>query len=109
MSAFDIFQEFQFKQYNNWKIADGFESVPAACSLVAVDSKRGLIYTACDNKITVLKSGDNVDKEWRKEYILPAKVSRLSLNCDCSLLAIALHCPTAYIYNAASFTQQVRI
>ncbi|XP_046739282.1 nuclear pore complex protein Nup214-like [Diprion similis] len=98
--------EFQFKQSTHQKISDGFSSIPVACSLVAIDGKRGLIYTACDQKITALKSGDNPDKEWKKEFVLPAKVTRIAFNCDCSFLAIVFDSPTAYIYNAASVVQQ---
>ncbi|XP_012252993.2 nuclear pore complex protein Nup214 [Athalia rosae] len=92
--------EFQFKESSTSKISNGFTSVPASCSLVVVDGKRGLLYTSCENQIIVLKSGDNADKHWRKEYVLPANITRLALNCDCSFLAVTFHHPTAYIYNA---------
>ncbi|XP_046612057.1 nuclear pore complex protein Nup214 isoform X1 [Neodiprion virginianus] len=98
--------EFQFKQSTHWKISDGFSSIPVACSLIAVDGKRGLIYTACDHKIIVLKSGHSLDKEWRKEFVMPAKVTCLAFNCNCSYLAVVFDSPTAYIYNAASVVQQ---
>ena len=103
-----IFQEFQFKQSNTSKILDAFTSTPTACSLLAADKKRGLLYAGQNNKIIILKPGEDSDPEWKIEFNVPLVVSKLTLNCDCTYLAVA-HGPMVLIYDAEALTKNVRL
>ncbi|KAK9306276.1 hypothetical protein QLX08_002997 [Tetragonisca angustula] len=93
-------QDFQFKQSCTSQILDAFISIPTACSLLAADKKRGLLYAGQNNKIIILKPGDDTDPKWKIEFNVPLVVSKLTLNCDCSYLAIASHEPMVLIYDA---------
>ena len=97
-------QEFQFKQSNTSKILDAFTSTPTACSLLAADKKRGLLYAGQNNKIIILKPGEDSDPEWKIEFNVPVVVSKLTLNCDCTYLAVA-HGPMVLIYDAEALTK----
>lgn len=100
-------QEFQFKQSHTSQILDAFSSVPRACSLLAADKKRGLIYAGQSNKIIILKPGEDSDPEWKLEFNISVAVSKLMLNCDCSYLAVAPHGPLILIYDAQALTKNV--
>ncbi|CAD1469021.1 unnamed protein product, partial [Heterotrigona itama] len=91
--------DFQFKQSCISQILDAFISIPTACSLLAADKKRGLLYAGQNNKIIILKP-DDTDPEWKIEFNIPLVVSKLTLNCDCSYLAVASHEPMILIYDA---------
>ncbi|KAF3425213.1 hypothetical protein E2986_06716 [Frieseomelitta varia] len=93
-------QDFQFKQSCTSQILDAFISIPTACSLLAADKKTGLLYAGQNNKIIILKPGDDTDPKWKIEFNVPVIVSKLTLNCDCSYLAIASHEPMVLIYDA---------
>lgn len=48
----------------------------------------------------------------RRTVNLPSQPTHLSVNCDCTLLCVVVEkesCPTALIYNIASFATQVCI
>ncbi|XP_024942691.1 nuclear pore complex protein Nup214 isoform X2 [Cephus cinctus] len=97
-------QDFQFKQSGVEQLCDAFTTIPTSCSLVAADGKRGLLYVAWSNKITILKPG--IDGTERKlEHAFPNTISRITLNCDCSYLAVTFSQPAASIYNAASLVK----
>ncbi|XP_076755407.1 nuclear pore complex protein Nup214 [Xylocopa sonorina] len=98
-------QEFQFKQSNTCQILDAFTSVPTACSLLAADKKRGLLYAGQNDKIVILKPGENCDPEWKIELNLSVAVSKLMLNCDCTYLAVAPNGPLILIYDAQALTK----
>lgn len=102
-----IFQEFQFKQSNISQILDAFSSIPTACSLLVTDKKRGLLYIGQNNKIIMLKPGEDNDPEWKVEFNIPVAVSKLTLNCDCSYLAVAAHGSIILIYDAQALTKNV--
>ncbi|XP_033300665.1 nuclear pore complex protein Nup214 [Bombus bifarius] len=97
-------QEFQFKQSNISQILDAFTSIPTACSLLAADKRRGLLYAGQNNKIIILKPGEDSDPEWKIEFNVPLVVSKLTLNCDCTYLAVA-HGPMVLIYDAEALTK----
>lgn len=103
-----ISQEFQFKQSNTHQLLDAFTSVPDTCSLLAADKKRGLLYAGQDNKIFMIKPGENSDPEWKIEFNVPGVVSKLALNCDCSYLAVAQDGPAILVYDAQALTKNVR-
>ncbi|KOX79380.1 hypothetical protein WN51_09218 [Melipona quadrifasciata] len=98
-------QDFQFKQSCTSQILDAFISIPTACSLLAADKKRGLLYAGQNNKIIILKPGDDTNPEWKIEFNLSLVVSKLTLNCDCSYLAVAFHEPMVLIYDAQALTK----
>ncbi|XP_017880713.1 nuclear pore complex protein Nup214 [Ceratina calcarata] len=98
-------QEFQFKQSYTCHVLDAFASVPAACSLLAADRKRGLLYAAQHNKIIVLKPEENKDPKWKLELNVPVAVSKLMLNCDCTYLAVAPCGPLVLIYDAQALAR----
>lgn len=102
-----IFQDFQFKQSCTSQILDAFISIPTACSLLAADKKRGLLYAGQNNKIIILKPGDDTDPEWKIEFNVPLVISKLTLNCDCSYLAVTSHEPMILIYDAQALTKNV--
>ncbi|XP_003699889.2 nuclear pore complex protein Nup214 [Megachile rotundata] len=93
-------QEFQFKQSHTSQILDAFTSIPIACSLVTADKRRGLLYVGQDDKIIILKPGEDSDPEWKLKLNMPIPISKLMLNCDCSYLAVAPHGPLILIYDA---------
>ncbi|CAL7947823.1 unnamed protein product [Xylocopa violacea] len=98
-------QEFQFKQSNTCQILDAFTSIPTACSLLAADKKRGLLYAGQNDKIVILKPGENCDPEWKIELNISLAVSKLMLNCDCTYLAVAPNGPLILIYDAQALTK----
>ncbi|XP_043254325.1 nuclear pore complex protein Nup214-like [Colletes gigas] len=98
-------QEFQFKQSHTSQILNAFESIPIACSLLVADKKRGLLYIGQDNKINILKPGEDSDPEWSIEVQIPVAISKLTLSCDCSYLAVAPHRPSILIYNAQALVR----
>ncbi|XP_054007448.1 nuclear pore complex protein Nup214 [Hylaeus anthracinus] len=93
-------QEFQFKQSHISQILNAYESIPIACNLLAADKKRALLYIGQNNKINILKPGEDSDPEWKVEVNIPVFVSKLALSCDCSYLAVVPHGPSILIYNA---------
>ncbi|KOC66043.1 Nuclear pore complex protein Nup214 [Habropoda laboriosa] len=95
-------QEFQFKQSKTCQILDAFTSIPTACSLLAADRKRGLLFAGQNNKIIILKPGEDADPEWKVEFNISVAVSKLMLSCDCSYLAVASHGPVILIYDVQS-------
>ncbi|CAK9812723.1 Nuclear pore complex protein Nup214 [Anthophora quadrimaculata] len=95
-------QEFQFKQSNTCQILDAFASKPTACSLLAADKKRGLLFAGQNNKIIIVKPGEDADPEWKVEFNLSVAVSKLMLSCDCSYLAVVPHGPSILIYDVQS-------
>ncbi|XP_076673706.1 nuclear pore complex protein Nup214 isoform X2 [Andrena cerasifolii] len=92
-------QEFQFKQSNTSQVVDAFTSISLACSLLAADKRRGLLYIGQHNKIIILKPGESSDPEWRIEFEIPVSISKLMLSCDCSYLAVVPHGPSVLIYD----------
>ncbi|XP_034934522.1 nuclear pore complex protein Nup214 [Chelonus insularis] len=96
-------QEFQFKQDQLIQAYENFKNIPISCNLILADSKRGLIYTAYENKLTVFKS--NLSNDWRLDHNLPSVISRLSISCDCSYVGITFNSPTAHIYKASSISK----
>ena len=74
---------------------------------MAADKKRGLLYAGQNNKIIILKPGDDTDPKWKIEFNVPLVVSKLTLNCDCSYLAIASHEPMVLIYDAQALIKNV--
>ena len=104
-----FFKELQFKQSSIHQISESFTSVPLNCNLVAADGKRGLLYVGHKNKITVLKLGNETNIEWKIDLVLPDIVSKLSLSCDFSYLAVTLSAPVVLIYSAASLSRNVSI
>ncbi|XP_012277239.1 nuclear pore complex protein Nup214 [Orussus abietinus] len=99
-------QEFLFKQFSTRRICDNQVTVSPACSLLAADGKRGLLYVAYDNKITVLKGGSHSELEQKVEHVLPNTICKISLSCDCNYIAVTLLRPAAFIYNASSFVKK---
>ncbi|XP_033227685.1 nuclear pore complex protein Nup214-like isoform X2 [Belonocnema kinseyi] len=100
-------QELVFKQSSIHQISENFTSVPTSCNLVAADGKRGLLYVGHKNKITVLKLGNEANIEWKIDLQLPDIISRLSLSCDFSYLAVTLSAPAVLIYSAAALSKNV--
>ncbi|KAK2586342.1 hypothetical protein KPH14_010634 [Odynerus spinipes] len=96
-------QEFLFKQASISQICSSFSSIPIACSLVAVDKKRGLLYVAHENKLTILVSGSEIDTEHKIEISLPFFISKISFSCDYSYLAVTPLEPKVLIYDACAF------
>lgn len=96
-------QEFLFKQASITQICSSFSSVPIAYNLVAVDKKRGLLYIANDNKLTILVSGSEIDTEKKIEKTQPFFIAKISFSCDYSYLAITLCEPIVFIYDAHAF------
>ncbi|XP_078045494.1 nuclear pore complex protein Nup214 [Augochlora pura] len=98
-------QEFQFKQSCISQILDGYKSVPVACSLITADKKRGLLYAGQNNKIVVLKPGEDSDPEWKFEVETTIIICKLMLNCDCSYLAVVPQGPSVLIYNVQALSK----
>ncbi|XP_057327879.1 nuclear pore complex protein Nup214 [Microplitis mediator] len=97
-------QDFQFKQSAVRQVYESIKQIPSACNLIVADAKRGLLYTATDDKLTVQKS-DSSSNDWRLDYKLPYPVSRLSMSCDYSYLAVTFNRSTAHIYSASSLSK----
>lgn len=102
-----FFQEFQFKQSNTSQIIDAFTSIPIACSLLAADKKRGLLYIGQNNRLLILKPGEDSDPEWKIEVEISIIVSKLMLSCDCSYLAIIPHGPFVLVYDVQALVRGV--
>nr|XP_033326444.1 nuclear pore complex protein Nup214 isoform X1 [Megalopta genalis] len=98
-------QEFQFKQSCISQILDAYTTVPIACSLVTVDKKRGLLYVGQNNKIVVLKPGEDSDPEWKIELETTVIICKLILNCDCSYLAVVPQGPSVLIYDVQALSK----
>ncbi|XP_066588198.1 nuclear pore complex protein Nup214 isoform X2 [Prorops nasuta] len=99
-------QEFQFKQSTVHQILDSFTVIPPACNLIVADVCRGLLYIGHNNKLTVLKPGnDEESTEWKLEHNLPVNISQLALNCDCSYLAVTSQSPIVLIYDVTSLSK----
>lgn len=105
-TIFFCFQEFQFKTSSKHQLSEKL-LVPVNCSLVAADGKRGLLYIGHEKIITVLKIGNEGNIELRIDLNLPDNITRLSLNCDFSLLAVTLFGPSVLIYSAALLSKNV--
>lgn len=82
-------------------------SIPVSCSLVVADGKRGLVYIGHQKVISVIKLNNEGNIEWRNDLNLLNNVTRLSLNCDSSLLAVTFLGPSVLIYSAASISKNV--
>ncbi|XP_011142327.1 nuclear pore complex protein Nup214 isoform X2 [Harpegnathos saltator] len=96
-------QEFLFKESSTSQICDGFSQIPAACSLLVADKKRGLLYIGHNDKISVLKPTKENSAEWKTELQLPGIISKIAINCDYRYIAIAIAMkPTILIYAAYS-------
>ncbi|XP_015433648.1 PREDICTED: nuclear pore complex protein Nup214-like [Dufourea novaeangliae] len=98
-------QEFQFKQSHISQVLNAFTSIPTACSLITADKKRGLLYIGQSSRIIVLKPGEDSDPEWKIEIDTLVAISKLTLSCDCSYLAIAPHGPCILIYDVQALTK----
>ncbi|XP_076233490.1 nuclear pore complex protein Nup214 [Calliopsis andreniformis] len=96
-------QEFQFKQSHISQIVNAYTSIPVACNLLVADKKRGLLYVGQNNKILIIKPGEDSDPEWKIEIELSIVVSKLTISCDCSYLAVVPHGPSVLIYDLQSF------
>lgn len=79
--------------------------MPFACSLIASDGKRGLLYIGNDNKLTILKCNAEEDKNWKHEHHLSQQIARISLSCDNTYLGVTFSRSTAQIFNANSLTK----
>ncbi|XP_008555591.3 nuclear pore complex protein Nup214 [Microplitis demolitor] len=97
-------QDFQFKQSAVLPVCESIKNIPSACNLIVADAKRGLLYTATDDKLTIRKSDSN-SNDWRLDHKLPYPVSRLSMSCDYSYLAVTFNRSTAHIYSASSLAK----
>lgn len=89
-------------------MVDAFTSISLACSLLAADKRRGLLYIGQHNKIIILKPGESSDPEWRIEVEIPVSISKLMLSCDCSYLAVVPHGPSVLIYDVHALVKSVR-
>ncbi|XP_044595247.1 nuclear pore complex protein Nup214 isoform X2 [Cotesia glomerata] len=98
-------QDFQFKQSTVRQVSESLKTVPSGCNLIVADAKRGLLYVATDDRLTVLKSDCDTNPDWRIDYKLPYPISRLSISCDYSYLAVTFSRSTAHIYNASSLSK----
>ncbi|XP_011866102.1 PREDICTED: nuclear pore complex protein Nup214 isoform X2 [Vollenhovia emeryi] len=101
-------EEFLFKQSNTYQVFDLKTPayIPAACSLLAADKKRGLLYVGHDDKVTVLKPADESNAEWQIELQLPGVISKIAINCDYNYIAIGIALkPTVLIYDAHSLAR----
>ncbi|XP_063973679.1 nuclear pore complex protein Nup214 [Diachasmimorpha longicaudata] len=98
-------QHFQFKQSTSRQVCDPLKPIPRACSLIATDCKRGLIYTAHRNEITVLPCSESSTSS-HLQHTLPRPITRISLSCDFTYLGVTLDTATAYIYSASSVSRQ---
>lgn len=103
------FQEFLFKQANISQICNSFVSIPIACNLVTVDKKRGLLFIANNDKLTILLSGSEINVERKIEVNLPFIISKITFNCDYSYLAVTPLVPKVFIYDAQAFVKHVCI
>nr|XP_050860025.1 nuclear pore complex protein Nup214 isoform X2 [Vespula vulgaris] len=98
-------QEFLFKQANISQICNSFVSIPIACNLVTVDKKRGLLFIANNDKLTILLSGSEINVERKIEVNLPFIISKITFNCDYSYLAVTPLVPKVFIYDAQAFVK----
>ena len=101
------FQDFIFKQASIGQICEEFASIPVSSSLIATDSKRGLLYIGHEKKLFVIKPDAESNPEWKLGIDLPDNVCRIALSCDCSFLAVTFSHPAAIIYDANTIHRHV--
>ncbi|XP_015113764.1 nuclear pore complex protein Nup214 [Diachasma alloeum] len=97
-------QHFQFKESGSRQVCEALKPIPRACSLLATDCKRGLIYAAHRNSITVLPCSESPPTH-HLQHSLPLCITRISLSCDFSYLGVTFASSTAHIYSASSLSK----
>lgn len=60
-----------------------------------------------ENKLLVVKPGNDSNPEWKIELDLPDRACRVQMSCDCSFLAVTFTGPSALIYDASSISKHV--